>query len=126
MGIRKTLDRSQNYLYADFMDAYWSIDDIVFYNEGSEPMLRFTLHAYPSREAKYMKNSPTNDMTVGVGGTVYGMVAPILYEWAGMFPPADIFGESAPTSVNAQKDVLYGFVKQYSEFFADATDILEE
>lgn len=125
MGLKLTIQKEDNYLYHDFVDAYWKIDEIVFSNLDGESYVSFVLNAYPSREASKMmlKNIEyTGDMTVG--GTPSIAYNPRLWHWEASFKTMDVFPNGIPITESEQKDVLYQLVKAYTNL--PFVDVLEE
>ena len=124
MGILMNLPKTDNVLYVDFPNAYWCIEGIVFSSMGGVPHVRFEFSAYASREAKY-KNLAPIEATLSHGGPSGIAYNPRLHYWEAVFPAADIFPEGLPLAESDQKDVLYGFIKDYLGL-TDVVDVLEE
>lgn len=131
MGFTMKLAKENNHLYADFDNAYWSIDNVEFSThityEGdvktSTPIVSFSLRAYASRDAK-IKEGKGFSSTLSFGGANALAYNPCLYEWKGIFETSLIFTSDIPTSEAEQKDVLYTFVKEYLQL-TDYTDVIE-
>lgn len=120
MGFIMKLEKQNNHLYADFDNAYWSIDNIEFsthivYNnniKSTTPIVSFALRAYPTRDAK-IKEGNGFSSTLSFGGANSISYQPALYEWRGIFETALIFTGDIPKSESEQKDILYAFIKSY-------------
>lgn len=132
MGFRMELKKQNNHLYYDFPNAYWSIDALSFSNfidydengvKTSTPTVSFSLRAYPSRESK-IKEKEGIQSTIGFGSSISVAVNPCIYEWKAFFKSEEIFGDSIPLSENGQKEILYEFIKKYTQLPFE--DVFEE
>lgn len=127
MGLKLTIQKEDNYLYQDFIDAYWKIDEIIFSNADGESYVSFTLNAYPSRDAsKKMLNSIEYSNVIPIGGTPRIAYEPRLWHWEACFKTLDVFEDGIPTTEAEQKDVLYLFVKEYVYTLSNKTVVFED
>lgn len=118
MGLSLTLKKEYNNFYTDFIDAYWSIDNIQYTSTDCS----FRLSAYPSREAK--KKMYQNISQLSIGGATYGTVFnPVLHEWVGFVQWKEIFPNGIPVDENEQKTVIYNYIKKYTQL--PFNDVLE-
>lgn len=124
MGLIAPLLKRDNHLHVDFPDAYWSIDNIGFYTSNGITMLRFDFCAYPSREVK-LDAGKTLSPALEFGGPCSQVVEPVLYRWAAEFDAGLVFPSGIPTSVDAQKEILYPMVKGFLQM-TDAVNVLED
>lgn len=118
MGLQMTLAKEKNSLHYDFMDAYWSIDNITY----STSVCAFDLHAYPTREAKLAYGTTHENPSIGYGGS-NPFVNSILYTWSGEFAIKDLFPGGIPLDENSQKTTIYNFIKRYTGL--PFTDVIE-
>jgi hypothetical protein len=123
MGLQFALHKENNAFYTDFPEAYWAVDNIAMGKDGSAVMVRFEFTAYPSREAKHLQNSRVAPLAFG--GPVFPHVNSALYQWVGLFQAEEIFPNGMPVSEDAQKDIMYPFIKNYLGL-SDAIDVLEQ
>lgn len=120
MALQKTLEKQNNSLCADFRDAYWRIDDLIFYNKEGIDLVRFCLNCYASRESSKQSANEWIKPTLSFGGSPDGTHRPILYTWVAEFRTQDVFPYGIPNTLIKQKEVLYPFVKNYlTETFID-------
>lgn len=110
MGLKLTLPKEDNRLYYDFVDAYWSVDDIKYTTQT----VSFVLHCYPSREAKHMNNSDITEHSFQFGSASPNIRFTVLYSWETYAMVTDIFPGGIPLSENEQKTALYNWVKSYT------------
>ncbi len=123
MGLQLTVPKTANALYADFIDAYWRIDDIIFSNANGESYVTFELNTYPSRESANMSKKPLNDSTFSVGGATAIAYSTCIRSWQAQFKTADVFTNGIPVTEAEQKQVLYALVKSYTQLnFADVLE----
>lgn len=118
------LPKTDNVLYADFPNAYWCIEGIVFSSMGGVPHVRFEFSAYASREAKY-KNLAPIEATLSHGGPTGIAYNPRLHYWEAVFPAADLFPDGIPLTESEQRMILYDFIKVYLQL-EDYEDVFEE
>lgn len=109
MGLCLTLNKEKNKMHYDFIDAYWSVDNISY----STSVCLFDLNAYPTRDAKLANRTFHEDPSIGYGGSD-PYVDCILYTWNGVFAITDIFPNGIPLDENSQKTAIYNFVKAYT------------
>lgn len=110
MGLQLTLAKENNRLYHDFTGAYWSADDITY----TTSVVRFTLHCYPSREAKYKHNNNMPASTLPIGSASPNIYFTILYSWETYVMITDIFPTGIPLSEDEQKTAIYNWIKSYT------------
>ena len=112
MGLQMALHKESNFLFHDFPDAYWCIENLRYVNNNGINYTVFDFNAYPSRDAKYQNGLHiTNQYEFGTAeGLSYN---PRLYHWEAVFETAAIFPEGIPLSEASQKDNLYVLVKEY-------------
>ena len=120
MGLRMDLPKDKNHMYTDFNGAYWAIDNVIY----SLGMIDFSLHAYPSREAKLMNNEILDNPSIGYGSG-RDTVDSILYEWHVMMDLTNIFPDgSIPAGKDAQYTAIYNWIKAYTGLPFE--DVIEE
>lgn len=124
MGLQLTVYKEDNALYADFVNAYWRIDNIVFSNANGVGYVSFELNTYPSRESANMNLHSITSNTFPVGGATAIAYSTKIRTWLATFKSADVFTEGIPLTETAQKDVLYALVKSYTGL--PFTDVLED
>nr|DAQ91117.1 MAG TPA: hypothetical protein [Bacteriophage sp.] len=125
MGLKLAIAEQDNVLYADFTDAYWKVDGIMFTNMDGESYVTFSLDAYPSREAAQKMLEPISCTgTISVGGAVGMAYEPRLWHWEASFKTMDVFPNGIPITESGQKDVLYQLVKAYTKMPFE--DVLEQ
>lgn len=114
MGLKLTLPKTDNFIGCDFIDAYWSIDNIEFGNYEGNAYVTFNLHTYASREAKYLNQTQVPNTGIPYGGSAEGYYRTILHNWLVQTEAQPLFPDGIPISESEQKDVLYQFVKDYT------------
>lgn len=124
MGLQLTVYKEDNALYADFVNAYWRIDNIVFSNANGVGYVSFELNTYPSRESANMNLHSITSNTFPIGGATAIAYSTKIRTWLATFKSADVFTEGIPLTESAQKDVLYALVKSYTGL--PFTDVLED
>ena len=62
--------------------------------------------------------------SIGFGSSISVAVNPCIYEWKAFFKSEEIFGDSIPLSENGQKEILYKFIKKYTQLPFE--DVFEE
>lgn len=125
MGLKLTVNKEDNSLYADFIDAYWRVDNIVFSNANGESYVSFELNTYPSRESASMNLQPITTNTFPVGGATAIAYNTKIRTWLATFKTNEVFTGSIPLSEAEQKDIIYPFIKAYTGI-TDWVDVLEE
>ena len=120
MGLKLTLNKNDNCLYADFVDAYWSVENIQYTTTYGYA----DLYCYPSREAKYKQGEVIKEFTYGIGGATEPTYTPKLYHWAFTFNIASVFPSGIPISEDEQMTAIYNWVKTYTGLAFE--DVLEE
>lgn len=111
MGLKYILSKEDNRLYNDFVDAYWSIDDINY----STKTVSFRLNCYPSREAKYKHNTNMAAPTLPVGSAEPAICYTVLYSWYTYALTEDIFPNGIPLDEDEQRTALYEYVKEFTK-----------
>ncbi len=124
MGLKLTVNKADNALYADFIDAYWRIDNIVFSNANGVGYVAFELNTYPSRESANINKSPIASNTFPIGGTTAIAYSTKIRTWLASFKTAEVFTDGIPLTEAGQKDVLYALVKSYTNLSFE--DVLED
>lgn len=124
MGLKLTLPQTDNYLYKEFVDAYWSVDGIEFVPINGETHVKFNLNTYPSRDSKMKTGQEVENTGIPYGSSYRSTYTPILHQWNGMFKASLIFPNGIPLSEAEQKQALYSFVKEYTGLPFD--DVFEE
>lgn len=124
MGIKMKLHKTDNVLYADFDNAYWSIDNIIFATQNGTAYTSFEFNTYASREAKSKMLHLMEEQVFDVGGAMGLAYSPLLHTWQATFPTLDIFPDGIPVAESDQKDVLYSFIKSHLGL-TDYQNILE-
>lgn len=120
MGLRFALDKTKNSMYTTFKDAYWAIDEVAYTTD----IIKFSLKAYPSREAKLMNGQVLENPTIGIGSGD-NIVNCCLYQWSVVTNITDIFPDgSIPAGKDAQYTAIYNWIKDYTKIPFD--DILED
>ena len=77
MGLQLTLAKENNRQYFDYVDAYWSVDDIGYTTQT----VSFRLNCYPSREAKYKNLNQMPKPTLSIGSAFPNVYDTVLYSW---------------------------------------------
>lgn len=119
------LDKSSNKVCNDFIDAYWTIEDIGYGSKDGEMYCNFGFNAYADRDAKLINNQsiPLTQYSWGGAGTpVYNTK---LYTWRSVIRANEIFPDGVPTLERDQKDILYAFLKDFLQL-RDFTDVFED
>ena len=120
MGLKLTLSKENNCLFTEFKDAYWVVANISY----SLTTVSFNLICYPSRESRYMDNTPIAVSSLPIGGPSLSVIKTELYRWRGQFAISSIFPCGIPINPDDQMRTLYSFVKTYTGLAFD--DVLEE
>lgn len=107
MGLQLTLNKENNRQYTDYVDAYWSIDDISYTTQ----IVRFRLRCYPSRESKYKDLHQMPTPTLPVGSASPDIYSTVLYQWETYVMITEVFKSGIPLSEDEQKTALYEWVK---------------
>ena len=110
MALQLTLSKENNFLYYDFIDAYWRIEDINY----DTTMCNVTLVVYPNREARDKHKSMIQNYTISVGASLYVNYQTHLYLWNLTAPLASIFPNGIPLNENEQKTAIYNYIKAYT------------
>lgn len=118
MGLSLTINKINNFLYMDIVDAYWSIDEISYTTNVGY----MTIHIYPSREAKF-KTATGFHPILPVTAEDFELVSPIIDTIKIRFNLIDVF-DSIPLDINEQKTLLYIYFKQLTGL--PFKDVLEE
>ena len=119
MGLKLTLGKENNFLYHDFIDAYWRIEDISY----TTTMIGATLKCYPSREASKMSGTMISP-SLHIGGTSHPVVLPSLYRWDFSFKLSEVFENGIPLDSDTQITAIYNKVKDFTKLPFE--DVLEE
>lgn len=116
MGLKLTLPKTDNAVGVDFVDAYWSIEDIAFEHNPIEKVMyvRFRLTTYPNRECKYINGQEVPNSAILYGTSEEALYGTLLHVWTELMPASEVFPEGVPLSEDEQKQVLYEFVKTYT------------
>lgn len=120
MGLQLTLPKTSNYLYHDFVDAYWCIRHITYSTE----LLAGELQCYPSRESAHSVGRELDLSYINVGGPSFLTSNPMLYSWNFQFRISDVFPTGIPLNANEQKRGIYEKIKSYLD--APFVDVFEE
>lgn len=111
MGLKLSLKKEDNYLYCDFVDAYWKINGIM-YNTTS---LSFELACYPTRESSKKDMEIIGSYSLPIGGSDgHSAYSTKIYKWEGITTIADVFPSGIPLSEDEQKTAIYNWVKKYT------------
>lgn len=125
MGLQLSVSKQDNAVYADFVDAYWKIEGIAFFNSNGDGFVSFELNTYPSREAsKKVLDSLVQTGNIPVGGAETIVYKPRIRQWQASFKTSEVFPNGIPITESAQKDVLYQLVKSYTGL--QFSDVLED
>ena len=121
MGLQLTLTKEHNKIYADFPNAYWAIEDVMYTTDK----IGFRLYAYPSRSAKLLNHNALEDPSIGFGGpTGAGSVDCALYMWNVEMALTQVFPDGAiPAGRDAQYTAIYTWIKEFTGL--PFTDVLE-
>lgn len=116
MGLKLTLPKTDNAIGIDFVDAYWSIEDITFMPNSIEQKMyvSFKLVTFPSRECKYLNGTDVPNTVIPYGTSDSPKYRTTLHVWSELMPASDVFPSGIPLSTDEQKAVLYEFVKTYT------------
>ena len=120
MGLQLTLAKENNRQYFDYVDAYWSVDDIGYTTQ----IVSFRLNCYPSREAKYKNLNQMPTSTLPIGSASPAVYDTVLYSWETYAMITDIFPSGIPLDENEQKTAIYNWVKAYTKL--SFKDVLED
>lgn len=110
MGLQLTLEKANNRQYTDYVDAYWSVDDIAYTTQT----VSFRLQCYPSREAKYKNLNQMPTSTLPIGSASPDIYDTVLYLWETYAMITDIFPNGIPLDENEQKTAIYNWVKNFT------------
>lgn len=110
MGLLLTLAKENNRQYFDYVDAYWSVDDIVYTTQ----IISFRLNCYPSREAKYKNLNQMPESTLPIGSASPEVYDTVMYSWETYAMITDIFPQGIPLSEDEQKTAVYNWVKLHT------------
>ena len=123
MGLKLTLEKTDNYVGCDFIDAYWSVDNIEYGNYGGVAYVSFALNTYASRDAKYLDGTKVPNSGIQFGGSTKEYYDTKLHTWLVQITAASVFPDGIPLSEDEQKQVLYTYVKNYTKLPFE--DVLE-
>jgi hypothetical protein len=123
MGLQMGLQKENNVLYYDFINAYWTIEDIRFSNQDGTNYTTFEFNAYPNREAYKREGIPFTS-NLNFGGATSLAINPMLYNWVCIEKTSLLFPDGIPVSETEQKDILYPYLKSYLEI-TEAVDVFE-
>ena len=111
MGLKLTLKKEDNFLFHDFVDAYWVVKD-VRHNLTSTG---FDFSCYPSREASKLEQTEMPTPSIPVGDSVdHSVYTPLIYRWFCEVPISYIFPNGIPVSSDEQKTIVYNWIKNYT------------
>lgn len=126
MGFLINLSKESNFMYMDYPEAYWYLDNVrTIYEQGVQKVL-YDVSAYPSREVK------NNEGLWLVSAYPFGyptksQVDSCLYRFTDKHPTAEIFPNGMPADLSQVKSILYNHFKTYlDELGVEYTDVLEE
>ena len=122
MGLKLTLPANANSLGHEFKDAYWVIEDLRYEMKDSELFAIFWLNCYPSRESSKLTGQVVGD--IGIGRPQGAVFNGKLYEYLGLEKVADLFPDGIPVSPDAQKTVIYNWIKTTTQLPFE--DVFEE
>lgn len=111
MALSMTLQKENNHLYHEFVNAYWIVEDVAYNFDH----VGFALKCYPSREASKKVNSDIPTPSLPIGGCVLGIYSPCIYSWQAEFKISDVFPNGIPLGRDAQLTEIYRWVKDYTE-----------
>lgn len=116
MGFLMNLPKTDNSLFADFENAYWSIEDLGVgipeeIIQNADMVLRGELRAYATRDSKYHGGQTIQTgLPFGGDGMYYN---PVLYRFYFQFNVVDVFPEGVPVSYGEMKAKVYPFLLKY-------------
>lgn len=121
MGFKINLPKESNYMYTDYPNAYWYLDNIRTIYEMGVQMVLYDVSAYPSRE---VKNSEGRWLVPAYpfGNSTQSQVNACLYRFTDKHPSAEIFPNGMPSDISEVKSILYIHFKS----FLDSLDIAYE
>lgn len=122
MGLKLTLPKTANSIGADFVDAYWVIQDMRYEMQGSTLLVVFWLNCYATREASKLTGQPVQGLPIG--RPILAVYDGKLYEFTGVYNAADLFPSGIPVSFDEQKTVIYNWIKAHTDLPFE--DVLEE
>lgn len=113
MGLKLTLPKTNNHLYADFIDAYWVIQDMRYEMQDNTLFVIFWLNCYPTRESSKIIGEPVESLEIGrpVSAVYNGK----LYEFTGLYRADVLFPSGIPVSLDEQKTVVYNWIKDHTD-----------
>ena len=110
MGLKLTLSVENSYVGAEFVDAYWRIDNLNYTTTD----VWANLVCYPSRDASKFNAIEIPGPTIPVGTPVRRIYDTALYKWNAVTPIANIFPEGIPLDEDTQKTAVYNWIKSYT------------
>lgn len=127
MGLQTTIGKDYNFLYTDFVDAYWAISGTGIGSlEDGTLGVRYRLTAYPSREAKYKMSNKEVVSQLSIGGSEHYQYDCALYEFVDQVPFETIFSDGiALSDMDSLKTAIYNYIKT-SHSDMNFTDVFEE
>ena len=125
MGLKLTLPYTANSIGADFIDAYWVIQDLRYETQSDGLYVVFWLNCYPSREASKLTGQPVEGLPIG--NPMLAVYNGKLYEFLGLVRADELFPEGIPVSLDEQKTVIYNWIKKttdlpFEDVFAAITE----
>ena len=111
MGLKFKLPKESNHLYADFNEAYWSVDNICIYPEGNTSLCHFEFSAYASREAKKMNMMDIPTPSILIGSALSSKYNPLLYLATQDVNTEALFPNGVPNTIGEQKNIVYAYLK---------------
>lgn len=123
MGLQLTLPKTANSIGTDFIDAYWVIQDLRYESQPDGNLYAvFWLNCYPDRDASKLTGQTVPGL--GIGRPMSAVYDGKLYEYLGVVKVQELFPESIPVSSDAQKTVIYNWIKAFTRLPFE--DVLEE
>ena len=121
MGLKLTLPKTANSIGADFIDAYWVIQDLRYEMQDNTLFVVYFLNCYPTRDSSKKTGLPVEGLTIG--RPMSAVYDGKLYEITGIYRASAVFPSGIPVSSDEQKTVIYNWIKANTDLPFE--DVLE-
>lgn len=113
MGFRRTLKADENFIGAEFTNAYFKLTNFGFGEFEGNYIVAISLSGFASREAAALfEKGEEVPGSIGVGASARTIYDPELYRWNGQFLLKDVYPDGVPSSLSEAKAEMYKFLKK--------------
>lgn len=127
MGFMKTLNADENFIGADFPNAYFKLTNFGMGEFNGGYIVAVTLSGFASRDAaKKHEGNEEVPGSIGIGGSARPVFEPELYRWNAQFNLSDMFPDGVPSSLDEAKAQTYRFLKDFLSPECIFEDVFED